>query len=208
MYILYIKTLKTSSTYLSPMLQRILKPVRFMYICGSFHLLLPATAVIFYDRRTHRFVCFQWRMPWYAMPSSQFLTWSGFVCTCLRIHTYIYLIITRIWLHNIFFFHVWFYGHIHISHQGSTAATQMAAQHHPCIRLSGAGALGSSPCTWPEIRLHTLAAQPVDIWYLTQPPKGNRHCIYLPTCIWEPISLTLARSHSDHQILSTAYQVV
>lgn len=31
------------------------------------------------------------------------------------------------------------------------AATQMAAQHHPCIRLSGAGALGSSPCTWPEI---------------------------------------------------------
>ena len=104
MYILYIKTLKTSSTYLSPMLQKILKPVRFMYICGSFHLLLPATAVIFYDRRTHRFVCFQWRMPWYAMPSSQFLTWSGFVCTCLRIHTYVYLIITRIWLHNIFFF--------------------------------------------------------------------------------------------------------
>ena len=119
------------------MLQRILEPVRFMYICGSFHLLLPATAVIFfYDRRTHRFACFQWRMPWYAMPSSQFLTWSGFVCTCLQIHTYTYLIITRIWLHNIFFLCVILRAYSYITSRQYSCYTNgcTASSLHPPVR--------------------------------------------------------------------------
>ena len=100
------------------------------------------------------------------MPSSQF-----FVSACICLHTYanIPFITVRMWHYMTIFIcdFVWIKNYSYFTFKQYTCYTrQMAAQDHRCIRLSGAGALGSSPCTGPEIP--TL--QPHVRGYPTQPP--------------------------------------